>query len=233
MSIFTKKYIRKYVKSLSPTARSSLRILQIGANDGVQEDPIFETIIKYKITADLIEPIPFYFKELEKNYENCSWVTCHNVAISTIDGYQEMSWLRYNNDLPLWMKGLNTFDPTKNFLGTGHGGRKLGKDMRSGEEWKYAENNIEKINVKTFTLNSFLKNNNITKIDLFITDTEGYDGKIFNQLDLSVFSPKIILMETHSLGDEENFTIDNKLLTNGYEIVLKEHDTLAVKKDQS
>jgi FkbM family methyltransferase len=228
---FVKKYIRQYLKSLSQEKRESLKLIQIGANDGIQDDPICNVINKYKISSDLIEPIPFYFDELTNNYKDSPWVKCHNLAISDTDGYQEMSWLRYNPDLPVWMKGLNTFDPLKNYLGTGHGGRNLSKDMRAEKEWEYVKNNIEKINVKTSTLNSFFKDNNIKKIDLYITDTEGYDGKIFNQLDLSLYSPKIILMETHSLGDEENAKIDQKLINNNYEILLKEHDTLAVKKE--
>lgn len=230
MSTVTRKYIRQFVKSLSETERESLRILQIGANDGVQEDPIFHTVNKYKVVADLIEPIPTYFEELVNNYKNSPWVTCHNIAISECDGYQEMSWLKYKDDLPLWMKGLNTFDPSKNYLGTGHGGRNLNKDMRSEKEWKYVKNNTEKMKVKTLSLKSFLETNKIKKIDIYVSDTEGYDGKIFNQLDLSLYSPKIIMMETHSLGEEANTQIDRKLLDNNYEILMKEHDTVAIKK---
>lgn len=231
MSTFTRKYIRNFVRSLPEIERLSLRILQIGANDGVQEDPIFHTVNKFKIAADLIEPIPMYFEELVNNYKNSPWVTCHNIAISESDGYQEMSWLKYKDDLPLWMKGLNTFDPSKNYLGTGHGGRNLSRDMRSEKEWEYVKNNTEKIKVKTFSLESFLKINDIKKIDIYVSDTEGYDGKIFNQLDFSLYSPKIILMETHSLGEETNIQIDRKLIDNNYEIISKENDTFAVKKD--
>lgn len=37
-------------------------------------------------------------------------------------------------------------------------------------------------------------------------------------------------METHTLGDYENSLIDEKLNLNGYEIVDKGWDTIAIKK---
>ncbi len=36
-------------------------------------------------------------------------------------------------------------------------------------------------------------------------------------------------METHTLGEEQNKLIDSKLLENGYKIIMKDWDTIAIK----
>lgn len=224
-----KKEIRRYLKNISTEERSSLQILQIGANDGIQNDPIRELITRFNLKADLLEPIPYYYEELKKNYSQYPRVKCHNLAISNNTGEKQMHWLKYDDSLATWMKGLNTFDISQNFLGTGKTGYQMKEDSSRSKEYEYVKNNLETIFVKTTTLKTFLEDNHITRIDIYVSDTEGHDGLIFEQLDLNFYNPKIILMETHGLGEEENLKIDNKLKKYNYEILAKNLDTFAIK----
>ena len=209
---------------------NQLTLLQIGANDGKQSDLFRDLIIEYKIKSNLLEPIPEFYNLLVKNYSNHNWVKCHNLAITTEDGEREMRYVPKIEGLPEWTMGLGTFDDEKNFLGSGKSGYMLSEDYSNSEIYKKCMNEVKTINVNTSTLDSFIKKNDIKNIDIYISDTEGFDWIIFNQLDLNIFNPKIICMETHTLGEDQNNLIDEKLIKNGYNIIKKEWDTLAIKK---
>ena len=208
----------------------NLTLIQIGANDGLQSDPFRETIINNKINSYLLEPIPDFYNMLKHNYSNCDWVKCFNLAITTENGEQEITYVPKINGLPEWTQGLGTFNASKNFLGEGKGGRNLETDYSNTELYREVKENIKKIMVKTNTLETFLTDQGIQKIDFYLSDTEGYDWVIFNQLDLNKYQPKVIYMETHTLGEYENSMIDEKLIKNGYTILDKSWDTIAIKK---
>jgi FkbM family methyltransferase len=208
----------------------NLTLIQIGANDGLQSDPFRETIINNKINSYLLEPIPDFYNMLKHNYSNCDWVKCFNLAITTENGEQEITYVPKINGLPEWTQGLGTFNTSKNFLGEGKGGRNLETDYSNTELYREVKENIKKIIVKTKTLETFLTDQGIQKIDFYLSDTEGYDWVIFNQLDLNKYQPKVIYMETHTLGEYENSMIDEKLIKNGYTILDKSWDTIAIKK---
>jgi FkbM family methyltransferase len=208
----------------------TLTLLQIGANDGQQSDPFRESIIKYQINSHLLEPIPEFYNMLINNYSKYDWVKCYNLAITNKDGEDEIKYVPRIDSLPEWTQGLGTFDSSKNFLRAGKGGNGLKEDFSTTEIYNTVKNNIKTTIVKTNTLETFIKKININQIDIYTSDTEGFDWIIFNQLDLNRFNPKIIFMETHTLGEEQNLLIDNKLIKYGYTILDKTWDTIAIKK---
>ena len=222
--------LHKIITSYFPEIISeNLTLIQIGANDGLQSDPFRQSIIDYKIDSYLLEPIPEFYNMLQNNYSKYKWVNCFNLAITTKNGDQEIEYVPKINGLPEWTQGLGTFDSTKNFLGEGKGGNGLNIDYSKTELYEEVKKNIKKITVKTNTLETFLSNQNINKIDFYLSDTEGFDWVIFNQLDLEKYIPKVIFIETHTLGEEQNLLIDKKLIKYGYTILDKTWDTIAIK----
>ena len=215
---------------------SETMLLQIGANDGLQDDPVRSFIMEHKIKAHLLEPVPQYFNELVLNYQEVDYVTCHNCGIAEKTGLKKMTVVDYNDKMPECFKGLSTFDESKNFF-SGYGNNRLrasAEQMSFTKEYELLLQNKHEEEVNVFTLDDFLSQNGIDKIDVFVTDTEGYDFIIFEQLDLERFSPSLIYMETHTLGKEVWEKIGDKLKRYGYDILtdLIEHtqpDTLAVK----
>lgn len=216
---------KKYESELS-----NFTILQIGANDGVQDDLIRPLITRYNLKSHLVEPIREHYENLCSNYIDFSNVKCHNLAISDIDGEKMMTTIENDESLPLWCKGLSTFDTSRNFLG-GFGGYELRDDLRNTELFNKIQNSKTEIVVSCRTLNTFLNENKIDSIDVFITDSEGHDFVIFNQLDLSKFSPKFIILETHTLSQIDKNLIIKKLVDNGYNILENSWDTVAEKNE--
>jgi FkbM family methyltransferase len=212
--------ISNYFSDIFP---EDLTLIQIGANDGLQSDPFRDSIINYKIYSYLLEPIPDFYEMLKNNYAEYNFVKCFNLAI-------KITYVPKIEGLPDWTKGLGTFDTSKNFLGEGKGGQNLDTDFSTTDLYKKVKENVKKIIVKSNTLGTFIKSQNINKIDFYLSDAEGFDWIIFNQLDLKKFEPKVIFMETHTLGEYENSLIDEKLTMNGYTILDKSWDTIAIKQ---
>lgn len=213
-------------------------LTQIGANDGVQADPLFRFLTTHKCQAHLLEPAPRYFKELTHNYHKFPHVTCHRCGIAEKSGTKTMTVVDYNNQMPSCFKGLSTFDESKNLF-SGRGWRHLSatvEQMGMTEEYELLMKHKATLDVSVLTLDDFFSANGISQLDVFVTDCEGYDWIVFDQLDLERYSPAVIFMETHTLGREVWQLMGDKLTRHGYKILtdLVRHpqiNTLAVKHD--
>jgi FkbM family methyltransferase len=202
-------------------------VVQIGANDGVQDDFVKDWIENNNVQAHLVEPIPVFYEQVSSLHADKDNVTCYNVAIHEHSGSATMTYVD-SPELPVFSKGLGTFDESKNgFSMSGNFG--LRTDLRNNPTIIRIQELKQYITVPTITLPEFLSTNNIGKIDVFVTDTEGFDGIIFSQLDLEKYTPTWIIMETHTLTKEENQKIDDKLKRYGYDILEKGWDTIAKK----
>src|SRR5436190_1288030 len=69
--------------SLLP-ANAPIKLVQIGSNDGMKGDP-FHLLIKRRLAwrALLVEPIPYLFEQLQRNYGDESRLGFENVAVGT------------------------------------------------------------------------------------------------------------------------------------------------------
>ena len=223
------------VRKTYARAGKDMVVLQIGANDGIQDDPLHQFILNNKCEAHLLEPVPRYFKDLVKNYKKAKYVNCHNCAIAEYSGKKKMSVANHKEGIPLWVKGCSTFDESKNVF-SGYGGLHLRTSVQdAGDDLLYQEllENKTEEEVAVLTLDDFLHTNDIDVIDIFITDTEGYDWIVFEQLDLIKYHPSVIFMETHGLGAETWRVIYNKLSRRGYTLLTDINtswNTLAVRR---
>lgn len=69
-------------------------------------------------------------------------------------------------------------------------------------------------NILASTLTSILMEHNITKVDFFSLDVEGYELEVLKGLDVSYCAPEMILVE---IWDEEKEGIMNFMRENGYD----------------
>jgi hypothetical protein len=124
--------------------KQNLKLLQVGANDGLQSDPFRESIIRYKINSYVLEPIPDFFKMLSENYNDYPWVKCYNLAITKNNGVEEITYVPRVDGLPEWTQGLGTFDVSKNYLGAGMGSNNLSEDYSETEIYKEVKKILKK-----------------------------------------------------------------------------------------
>lgn len=208
-----KDFIYKYLND----NKEKIKILvQIGGNDGVQDDFIRQKIIEYKFETYILEPIEKYYKELTENYKDFENVTTCNYAITNKTGTDFINYIETTDEDPLWLKGCSSFYMDKNVL-SGYGSINM-KEVMPASLMNNIRRKTKSLEVKTLTFEDFIKLYSINNIDVLVTDTEGYDLNILKQINFKDIQPKLIILEYHNYSEEEKREIFNILLNNDYKI---------------
>nr|WP_321233399.1 FkbM family methyltransferase [uncultured Psychroserpens sp.] len=199
-----------------------VNIVQVGSNDGVTGDPLYNLIIKHNTwTALFIEPVPFLFEKLKQNYNKESRFIFENSAVNKDGDWQ----IFYSVDeeaktkiemLPAWYDQLGSFSKeniTKHLNGI-------------------LEPYIVESKIKGVTLKEVLSKHQIKKIDIMHIDTEGYDWNVLSQLDFNIYNPKAILFEHKHLSKTEELKSIAYLKNNNYLIYRLGADFLCLNKEK-
>lgn len=182
--------------------------VQIGAFDGTTDDPIYDLVMSRGWSGIVIEPQEFAFNLLKENYKNRSDVICLNIAVGEVNGEKILYSVKTVSPVPSWSKQVASLD--KNMLTS------CGLD---GEI-------IEK-RTKCITLSSLFDKYRITKLDLLLTDIEGYDAEIIRTVPFAKLKPKFIVFEHKHLDPSSYKNIIRFLKGNGYRLGKEGGDTIA------
>lgn len=189
--------------------------IQIGANDGHSFDPIHALITKHNLKGICLEPIKSYFKDLQVTYLDYPHVKLINKAVAMHNGTTNMFKVKDSeiNGLPKWSKGIASINPLHY------------------QKTNTPQNVMESEKVETITFSKLIKTENISKIDLLVVDTEGYDLKIINAINLHQIAPKIIffehLLQQQVVSDSTLGKVISKLRKRGYLTLIGSNETLA------
>ena len=168
-------------------------IVQVGSNDGKTADPIRQLLVANPSWRALfVEPVPYVFERLCKNYGNNPRFTFANVAISASGTTLTFYYLAEDAKaaipgLPVWYDQVGSFNRqhiSKHFPG------------------HLIDQFIVEAKIPCLTLSELFVKNNISRLDILHIDTEGFDWEILQQLDLNTFEPTIILFEHSHLSPE-------------------------------
>ena len=168
-------------------------IIQIGANDGVSGDPLFDMAQKHENwILLLVVPVLLLFDQLKNNYGNTVRVTYVNAAINEDGGSQSFYVIdqKAYQEIPNLSRDyeqIGSFD--KQHL-ISLGGERLRKF-------------IAPIEVQSYSLIQLLDLYEINHFDALLLDAEGYDWLILKQLDLEKHRPKIIFFEQTHLNSKD------------------------------
>ena len=188
--------------------------VQVGANDGIFDDPLRDHILKYHLPGLLIEPLPDIFNKLKHNYRDQPQLLFENVAILSRDGDVPIHRVRNDLDLPYHMSGFTSFN-RDNLLTQG-----------------VPSEHIETVTVQGTSLPSLLAKHGINRVGLLQIDTEGYDYEIIKfAFDAGIF-PDIINYEHCWLDPNIRFKCKQMLDMHGYQFVEVGKDTLAIRMDE-
>ena len=86
MSGITSLSVDDYIFNLARRKGRNVFFLQVGANDGLLDDPIHYFVRSYGWRGILLEPVPGIFKRLKENYRTAKGLTFLNAALSQVDG---------------------------------------------------------------------------------------------------------------------------------------------------
>jgi len=201
---------------------TNIFVLKIGAMDGICADPLANFLLMdERVAGILVEPLPKYVEQLNLNFGKTGRFVIEQVAISDFDGVIEFYFfdnskipLDVANSVPWYIGGLSSLN--RNHLEQ-HLNPKLHK-------W------ISSIQVKAMSVKTMLEKNKISKIDLLVIDTEGYDYVILKQIDFSYIHPKIVIFEKKHLKNNEASEAKKRMQNYGYIVLEKEDDFFCISK---
>lgn len=199
--------------------KSSERLffIQVGANDGVTNDPLYPYLRRYGWPGLLIEPQPEAFAELRMNYQGRTNLIFENVAVATTRGTQPLYRLKpalyeqYHLACGYNPTGFASFDRL-------HVIREL--EMNFGERMKglglLAEDCVTSSEVPCWPLQALLDKHSIACFDLLQVDTEGFDYEVMKMIDLAKYRPALIIYEHVHLSAADRSACWARLNSLGY-----------------
>ncbi len=203
-------YFLRWLNNISPGEK--FFVIQIGANDGKRDDPIYAFIQKWNSEGLLIEPQPDVFQRLKEHHRRNSKIIFENIAISDKTGITELWCYQPQGKQEEWHSLISTLELGKGFSSL----------VGDKDSWKT-------LPVRTLTLDDVIKDNGIKKIDLLVIDTEGHDFKILSAFSFSV-KPAAVYYEHSNITYYENFWLHEKLISLGYMVFVEKANTFALLK---
>jgi FkbM family methyltransferase len=191
--------------------KPNLRFIQVGANDGIANDPIRWYVFKHGWHGILIEPQPVIFKQLQENYKGTEGLIFENCAISPQQKNVELYYLDESDvDWP-FVNRIATLDPNKGWLAK-------------------AKERAKKVNVKSRTLNQVIEAHSMNSFDVLVIDTEGFDFEVLKTIDLTRHQPTVIVYEERHLAPPEHDQAEILLWKHGYTVFTQKfpNDTFAI-----
>jgi FkbM family methyltransferase len=187
--------------------------IQIGANDGVSNDPLHKFVKRFNLEGILLEPLPEVFGLLERNYAGQPNLKLINAALSETDGQRTIYSISMDS---------STFQKAHQFTSF----RK--EQVLSQTEWvPDVSSRIVERQVRAMSFASLLKEVNGRTVDILQIDTEGYDANIIRMIDFNELRPQAICYEHVHMSKTEQEEIVTLLSAQGYQLSRDNLDTVA------
>jgi len=188
---------------------NKINLVQLGANAG--DDHVSDFIRDYKDqiqTAVLVEPIEEVANQCRKFYKDRGdWnVLVHTCAVSDVDGTAELTYIPGHTRL---------------------------SSLEPGMHIDFMNPATTTMNVTTMTMDSLLKEYNLTKVDVLFIDTEGVDENILTCYDYEKYQTGFIVWEwNHSQRRNivQHYKLVLKLQADGYKLVKVGMNMIATKQ---
>lgn len=193
--------------------RPDFFFVQIGANDGLTDDPIRQFVTKYHWHGVLIEPQPQVFQRLLKNYGEEKQLVFENTAIADKDGTVRLFVADHRHETA----NLTVFASlSKDALIRGLDNPKaVGIQVR-----------VQSVEVPAISVRTLLAKHGIAKVDLLLTDVQGYDREVVEQFLICGVKPTIIHFEHCHTARPALDALYRELVGHGYRFNELENDTL-------
>lgn len=199
--------------------------IQVGSNDGFQNDPLYKFIKLFNWKGILLEPQKKAFDSLTKVYKKDNVIPV-NKAISHNTENRFLYKLGFTDSR--WASGISSFnkDHLEQKIADGYVEKKCKKEGIIPPENKDAW--IVKETVYCTTFEELIDAYQISKLDLLQIDTEGFDFEVIKLLDFSLLKPGAIVYEHESLSLEDQKNCIEYLTKSGYNVNQFGRDSVAI-----
>lgn len=196
--------------------RGELAFIVIGANDGVNSDPLFPVLRRDLAQGIVIEPQPEVFRKLVKSYAGFPGVTCRNVAVHPTETTAPLYYIdvsKARGPIPSHVSGMATFD--RAVLETSR--------PEIGAEFDTV---LSTQQVECVPLEAIYEQ--LGRVpDVLQIDTEGFDYEIIKTIPFDD-PPRIVHFETKHLSDSDFSACVETLVEQRYTFVFQRFDATAV-----
>jgi FkbM family methyltransferase len=196
--------------------------VEIGANDGDQHDHLRPIILERQWRGVMVEPVPYVFERLRRNYADLDRVAVENAAIADQDGHRPFFHLSPSPDyasegLPQWYDGIGSFS-RESVLDH----RRLIPDI---------ESRLVESEVPCLTFDSLCAKHGLGHIDLVLVDTEGHDYEVLRHIDFSRHQPALVIYEHYHLSESDQTDCETAIRAVGYETMSEGFDTWCLRPE--
>jgi FkbM family methyltransferase len=187
--------------------KEQLSFIQVGANDGVYDDPLRGYVQRFGWRGLLVEPQPDVFARLVENYrDHADHLIFENIAISPVD--REVSLYR--------VPGL-----------TAVAGQKMQDALTVtsmnpkvvAHQGGVLPGQLEQVVVPAMRLDDLIERHQMFSLDSLQIDCEGYDGEVLKSIDLNLHRPRLIQFEHGHMKISELVEIEQWLDGHGYRLL--------------
>jgi FkbM family methyltransferase len=188
--------------------------VEIGANDGVKDSYLREQILAGRWRGVMVEPVPYVFERLQRNYAALDRIALENAAIADRDGELPFFHLAEAPDpesLPDWYDEIGSF---KRDAVLGHRGDIPDIDRR-----------LVEATVPCLTFDSLCRKHGIGRLDLVLIDAEGYDAEILAGIGLEDRHPRLLVYEHYHLTPAQRDACRRRVHSAGYETLAEGFNT--------
>jgi FkbM family methyltransferase len=195
--------------------RPSLRFVQVGANDGVRFDGLYDFVTRNHCRGVAIEPLPDAFEILRRNYLSHREVTPVNLAIhpdADIATFYRVA-LERQAEVPEWTYGIASFDRTHL--------------LRAG----VPEDCIAELSVRCAPLMQVVREHGLLGAELLQIDTEGFDAEVIRMVDFGTWRLLLVKYEHANLKPGEREACEARLRAEGYRLEAEGIDTIAWQRE--
>ncbi|UZD22223.1 FkbM family methyltransferase [Algoriphagus halophytocola] len=219
-----------FLSQYSLSKKTDFYVIQVGANDGITNDPIHKFIKRDRWKGVLLEPQPEVFREsLSKIYKNHPGLTPICAAIGYNDGSQKLYKIGFST--MRWATGLASFseEKIKSLFDEGivqKNCEKNGLEIPSDPDQQITSEEVKVISPETL-----IKTYSIHQIDLLQIDAEGFDLEVVKMFDVKKTKPNAIIFENENLNPHDLEECYRLLISENYSLREFGRDTLAVKKE--
>jgi FkbM family methyltransferase len=196
--------------------------VEIGSNDGDHHDHLRPFILSRAWSGIMVEPVPYVFERLRRNYSSTPRVILENAAVAGRDGDVPFYYLADADEeerltLPDWYDGIGSL--TREFV-VGHGTKIADIERRIVCE-----------TVTALTFDSLCEKHGVSAVDLVVIDTEGYDWEILKSIDFARWHPELAVYEHFHLSEADREAAAAGMRSRGYDTMEEHFDTFCLAHD--
>lgn len=206
-------------------------VVQVGANDGFNKDPIHRFIKRDKWQGVLLEPQPKVYEEfLTRLHRHTKGIHPVNAALDYSNGSRPLYKIAQSESR--WATGLSTFnrEALEKNIEAGHIAVKLRQEGKTPPD--RTEDYITEVQVPCITPETLLSRYAIKQLDWLQIDTEGFDYEIIKMFNIPETRPRVIVFENHHLSEKDKQECAAFLLQEGYSLRVYGGDTVAMYKPE-